>query len=405
MYRLIFKTAILTLFRRKLRTFLAIFMIASSLWGLMLMLGIYDGMVKQMIDNAIRSDSGHISLYQKGFREENEIQNHIQDPSSITTFLSQNPHIKSHVQRVVSDGLIATAKYSRGIKIYGIDLESEKRQAHLERYLFDGVYGFGAHQNGVLLGHSLAKKLKVSIGKKVILSAQDSTGEINSIARKVTGILKTNNMHMDSIAVFMPLQQAQAFLSINGVMQISLQLKDTTQLQALQQRLQERFEQLEIFTWEMLYPALIQSKVIMEQYGLISYILIFFIAGIGIFGVILVSVLERLREFAILKAIGTPFSTVSHIVFWEALFIGLAGFILGSLLGGGTLYYFHIYGLDLSTFSDALDTFGMDAITYALIKPSYFVTGFFAVIVAVLLSILFPLRVLKKSKPIEVING
>jgi len=65
---------------------------------------------------------------------------------------------------------------------------------------------------------------------------------------------------------------------------------------------------------------------------------------------------------------------------------------------------FYIYGLDLSAFSDALDEFGMDAITYAVIKSSYFVTGFFAVLIAVLLSVIFPLRLLKKSKPIEVIN-
>jgi ABC-type antimicrobial peptide transport system permease subunit len=148
-----------------------------------------------------------------------------------------------------------------------------------------------------------------------------------------------------------------------------------------------------------------QSKLIMEKYSLLSYILIFFMAGIGIFGVVLVSVLERLREFAILQAIGTPFNKVAEIIFLESIFIGFAGFLLGSLLGGGTLYYFYIYGLDLSNFSDALDEFGMDAITYAVIKTSYFVTGFSAVIIAVFFSVLFPLYILKKSKPIEVING
>ena len=147
-----------------------------------------------------------------------------------------------------------------------------------------------------------------------------------------------------------------------------------------------------------------QSKAIMEKYSLISYVLIFFVAGIGIFGVVLVSVLERLREFAILQAIGTPFKMLAQIIFLESLFIGIAGFILGCILGGGTLYYFYIYGLDLSAFSNALDEFGMDAITYAVIKSSYFITGFFAVLIAVILSIIFPLRYLKKSKPIEVIN-
>ena len=404
MFKLIIKTAILSLFRRQLRTFLAIFMIASSLWGLMLMLGIYDGMMKQMIDNAVRSDSGDVTLYQRGFREEHDIKLHIPNHLDISKELEKIPYVKSHVTRVLSDGLIATAKYSRGIKIFGVSLEAEKKQAQLDSYLTSGKYNFGKKDKGAILGYTLAKKLKISVGKKVILSAQNSKGEINSIALKVSGILKTNNMHIDGIGVFIPVKKAQTFLDIDSVMQISMRLKDDSNVKELKNLISQKFKNIALFTWDELYPALMQSKAIMEQYSLISYVLIFFIAGIGIFGVVLVSVLERLREFAILQAIGTPFKMIAQIIFLESLFIGLIGFLLGCILGGGTLYYFHLYGLDLSNFSDALDEFGMDAITYAVIKSSYFITGFLAVLIAVLLSILFPLRLLKKSKPIEVIN-
>jgi ABC-type antimicrobial peptide transport system permease subunit len=62
-----------------------------------------------------------------------------------------------------------------------------------------------------------------------------------------------------------------------------------------------------------------------------------------------------------------------------------------------------VHGLDLSYFSAGLDEFGMDAIMYSLIKPNYFFTAFLAVLSATILSIIFPLRVLKKSKPIEAI--
>ena len=405
MFKLIYKTAILSLLRRKMRTFLAIFMIASSLWGLMFMLGIYDGMMKQMVDNALRSDCGDVTIYSKNFRSDNDIKLYIQNSKEILKEIEQNREIKSHVQRVLSDGLIATAKYSKGIKIYGIDLESEQKQANLSGYIKKGTYSFGKNDKGAIIGATLAKKLKLSVGKKIILSAQNSDNEINSIALKVTGIIKTNNMHLDGIAVFIPMQVAQRFLNIDGVMQISMIFKDKTKIVAFQKVMQEKHKELEIFRWDELYPALMQSLVMMKQYSFISYILIFFVAGIGIFGVVLVSVLERLREFAILQAIGTPFGVISKIIFLESLFIGFLGFIFGCILGGVTLYYFQVYGLDLSSFSDALDEFGMDAITYAVIKPSYFITGFFAVFIATILSTLFPLYVLKKSKPIEVING
>ncbi|MCI5138720.1 MAG: FtsX-like permease family protein [Candidatus Electrothrix sp. AR1] len=133
-------------------------------------------------------------------------------------------------------------------------------------------------------------------------------------------------------------------------------------------------------------------------------LLIFCVAALGIFGVMLVSVLERLREFGIMLAIGTRFSEICKIILAESFFMGFIGFGLGSLIGFSTLYYFKIHGLDLSVFSDAFEAFGMDAVTYAIIRPSYFVTALIAVTGATFLSILIPLRVLKKAKPIEAIN-
>ncbi len=103
-------------------------------------------------------------------------------------------------------------------------------------------------------------------------------------------------------------------------------------------------------------------------------------------------------------AIGTRFSQIRNIIFVESFFLGFIGFSLGSLVGGATLYFFKVNGLDLSMFSDAFDEFGMDAVTYAIIRPDYFVTALVAMTLATFLSVLIPLRVLKKSKPIEAIN-
>lgn len=405
MSSLLFKTVLYPLFRRFTRTFLAILMIGMSLWGLMLMLGLYGGMIYQMINNAVRSDSGELSLYAKGYRQDQKLSQHITNERAIIDTLSKESHVKSVVGRVLSEGMLATAQYSYGVQAMGIDLANEKQHAKLDAYMRDGNYTFLHKQNGAIIGSGLAKKLKVDIGSKVILSAQNSSGEINSIALRVSGIIQTNNGQIDNSAVYLDKEKARTFLGVKGVMQIALRYDDVKTLQTFQQSLQKAHPTLEVFRWDELYPALKQTESIMEQYSMISYLLIFIVAGIGIFGVLLVSVLERLREFAILQAIGTPFSDIAKMVLIESFAIGLLGYLLGVVLGGGTLVYFHLYGLDLSSFSDALSTFGMDAITYAVIKSSYFTTGALAVVIASFLSTLYPLYMLKKTKPIEVIHG
>ncbi|MCI5224830.1 MAG: FtsX-like permease family protein, partial [Candidatus Electrothrix sp. AR4] len=204
---------------------------------------------------------------------------------------------------------------------------------------------------------------------------------------------------------FIDLKKMRKLLALTkGVSQISVIVHDQEQLDEIQKELKDKFSNLDILRWDELYPALMQSRVIMEGFNMVISGMIFCVAALGIFGVMLVSVLERIREFGIMLAIGTRFSLIRNIILAESFFLGLIGFIFGSLIGGITLYYFKIYGLDLSSFSDAFDEFGMDAVTYAIIRPNYFFTAFAAVLLATFFSVLIPLRVLKKANPIESIN-
>lgn len=409
MYRLALRMAWASLARRRTRSFLVILMIAVSLWGLLLMQGIYDGMTEQMITNAIRSDSGQLSMFSHGYRLDPGLDKLLAQTKDtgekLNDFLRSERRLSSYVYRLRQNGLVATAHYSRNTEIFGIDLQREKEHGHLQNYLLLGEYGFGKKENGAIIGFKLAEKLQVTIGRKIILSAQDQHTEVTSIPLKVTGIIKTNNLWLDENAVFIDLAKARDFLGVPlGVSQIAMMLHKEEDLLELQRDIQKHFPEIDTRRWDELYPALMQSRVLMQGFSMIISIMIFAIAGLGIFGVMLVSVLERIREFGIMLAIGTGFSQIRLTILVESFTMGISGFIAGALCGGATLLYFKKFGLDLSMFSEAFDAFGMDAVTHALIRPGYFLTAFAAVILATLISVYFPLQILRKSRPITVIN-
>lgn len=409
MYSSVLRLAWASLTRRATRTFMVVLMICVSLWGLLLMQGVYDGMTEQMISNAIRSDSGHISIFGRGYRLDpildNRIKRNLLEQETLAKLLSDNENISSWVQRFGQQGLVATAHYSRNTVITGIEAEREKDHGRLQRYIVQGEYGFGGKGKGAIIGFKLAEKLQVVIGKKIILSAQDFNSEVTSIALRVTGILKTNNMVIDGSVVFIDIETARKFLGIeDGITQVSIMMHDEQQLAEIQKKLNVALPDLDVLRWDEIYPALMQSRVIMKGFSLVVSLMIFGVAGLGIFGVMLVSVLERIREFGIMLAIGTGFGTIRAIILVESLFMGIAGFLAGSVCGGLSLLYFKIYGLDLTFFSEAFEEFGMDAVTYAIIRFDYFSTAFAAVIIATLISTYFPLRILRKSRPIEAIN-
>lgn len=405
MFRLTCKVAWASLARRRIRSIVVVMMISVSLWGLFSMEGIYGGMTEQMINSAIRSDSGHISLFAEGYRLDPDLSRQVNNVAEIDSILVNDTRVASYVKRLKQDGLVATAHYSRGVSIFGVDLSTEAKHGKLPSYLFQGEFSFGKKSRGAIIGFKLARKLHVRIGSKIVLSAQDSHSEVSSVSLKVTGVLKTNNMAFDENAVFIADKKARKLLAVNnGVSQVAVILHDDTQVAGLQQELRSQFPSLEILRWDELYPALLQSRVMMDGFNMVASLLVFCVAALGIFGVMLVSVLERLREFGIMLAIGTRFNQIRNIIFVESFFLGFIGFGLGSLLGATTLYYFKVNGLDLSVFSEAFDEFGMDAVIYAIVRPSYFVTALCAVTFATFFSVLIPLRVLKKSKPIEAIN-
>ncbi|RJX28890.1 MAG: ABC transporter permease [Desulfurivibrio sp.] len=405
MFRTALRIAWASLARRASRSVLVVVMIGMSLWGLLFMEGIYDGMTEQMISNAIRSDSGQLSLFAAGFREDPGLDRLIRRDGEIAEQLAADPRVGSFVRRLRQDGLAATAHYSRGVMIYGVELAEEKKHGRLDSYLLEGEYGFGGKKRGVLVGARLAEKLKVKIGRKLIVSAQNSAHEVAAVALTVTGIVRTSNMALDEAAVFIDMDKArELFATPQGVSQISVIVRAEKDIPALQDSLRRQFPDLQILRWDELYPALMQGRVMMQGFNLVMSLLIFGVAGLGIFGVMLVSVLERLREFGIMLAIGTSFRQVLGIIFTESFILGFAGFVAGSLSGGGTLLYFYHHGLDLTIFSQGLEEFGMDVITFAVIRGSYFITAFAAVMLATFVSVLFPLRLLKKSNPIEAIN-
>ena len=400
------KMALLHIFRRKGRAALVSLMIGLSLIGLLLMEGTYEGMMVQITQNSIKTGCGTISIQHKGFRADNNIKYRIKNPEAVTSVLDTLPGIRSYVERITQQGLIATAGYSQGVTVMGVDLKREAVHADLPNFMIEGAYSFEKQGRGAIIGYRLARKLKVGIGKKVVVTMQDINNEVVSVALKVRGIIKTNNMDIDANGLLMDIGRLRTLTGIHGATEIAVLLDDQNADYAVKQEIVSRLHdpQIAVYSYKELYPTLYESEAMMETYNAISSSFIFIVATLGIFGVVLVSVLERVREFGIMMAIGTRFADIARLIVYESLAITLSGYLAGAVIGGGLLWYFKVYGLDLSGLSDAFAIFGMDSNIHALLKPEYFTHSLVSVVLATLAATIIPIRTLKKRNPIQSIN-
>ena len=388
-------------FSRLSRTLLLITMIAVSMSMMIGMQGLYDGMANNMLDKNKRSASGDISIFSKEYRVEQDIKYRIKNAHAIKEDLESLASVKAVVLRLKADGLAATARKSSFASLHGIDLEGEEKFGKFSEFLKEGAINFD--NRGALIGLELAKTLKLRIGSKLIFSTQDVNGDINSLSLRINAILQTTNISLDSNAVFIDRKKVQKFLGVKDgeVTQIAIMGEE----EGLLEKLKEKYAQYDVKSFLELQPMMQMMQDMMFIFNSITFLIVMGVVFVGILGVMYVSILDRIREFGIMLGIGMHYKYIRVQIFLEAIFVSLSGYLSGALLGAILLVYLRDYGIDLSAFSDALEMWGYESVIHGTIKLSYFTTTFAAIITASILSILIPLRKIKKINPIDVIKA
>lgn len=401
MYSVIVKLAWNNAFLRLRRTLLVIIMIAVSMSMMLSLQGIYDGMVINMVDKTIRSDSGDLSIYNPGYRLDRVLKNSIKGADRIKAELEARRDVDAVVTRFSVEGLSSTAHKSSFSSIIGIDLDDEERFGQFSDFLKEGEISFA--KRGAIIGSELAKTLKIHIGSKVIFTTQDSSGDINAIAVRIRGIVQTTNIILDGSALYIDNRRLHDFLGVGE--DEATQIAIRTESKSLQQALQKTYGSLNVQNLMELNPMLKMMEDMMVIFNSITFGIVMMVVFIGILGVMYVSILDRIREFGIMRGIGMPFRLIRLQILLEAIFVGLLGYMAGAVLGVAALLYLQYFGLDMSAWADGLESFGYESVIYAHMEISYFTNTFLAIIAASLLSVLLPLRKIKKLNPIEVIKA
>lgn len=401
MYSIVFKLAWNNAFLRLRRTLLVIVMIAVSMSMMLSIQGIYDGMAINMIDKTKRSDSGEISIYNPDYRLNKVLQNSIKGADKIKADLEARSEVEAVVLRLSVEGLSSTARKSSFSNIIGVDLEDEERFGRFSEFLKEGEISFA--KRGAIIGSELAKTLKIRIGSKVIFSTQDKSGDINAIAVKIRGIVMTTNIALDGSALYIDAARLRTFLGVGE--DEATQIAIRSESQTLQEELIKQYKDLDVKNLLELSPMLKMVEDVMVIFNSITFGIVMLVVFIGILGVMYVSILDRIREFGIMRAVGMEYRIIRVQILLEALFVGMMGYVSGAVLGVLGLLYLQHFGLDLSAWAEGLESFGYESVIYAHMELSYFTNTFFAIITASLLSVFLPLRKIKTLNPIEVIKA
>ncbi len=401
----LFKISFTNLTRRMYRSILVIVLIAIGVTGMMFMEGFYQGILSNMKGDFIRN-SGHIIVEHEKYKDSDLFEDRISQRSSFIGQLEALDNIAIVAPRLINEGLLATASSSRFVRITGIDKEKEKRFGELDNYVIQGHYDFGTKDKRVMVGAKLAEDLELKVGSKLVITTQDAFGEIASVGTRISAIIKTNNPLIDSLTIYMPMQKAEKlFGTPDAAISLAIKVKDDTQLLQIKDKIQTQLpKSIKAYTWGEYFPMVAQIKTTYDAFGTVSYAIVFTIVAIGIFNIILISVLERLKEYGIMMAVGTPFRNIRFQIMLESLILSGAGALLGVIMGSVLLLYYSDVGITYGDAGKSLASFGMGLVIYTQWTFEYVLNAFMAVIIATLVSVWMPIRILKKRNPMAVLH-
>jgi ABC-type antimicrobial peptide transport system permease subunit len=126
-------------------------------------------------------------------------------------------------------------------------------------------------------------------------------------------------------------------------------LKEESHLPLIYDRLVKNFPkpQAETLTWKDVQRPLMALIALNKSANRLLMGIILFISALGIANSILMSILERTREFGVMLAMGTSKKEVIKMVITETVLLSLVGVFLGNILGIAVTEYFHSNGFDL----------------------------------------------------------
>ncbi len=344
------------LWRNPRRTLLTAGTISGGLALVLVFFGLGDGSHRLMLQNAVRTGGAHVAVQARGYQAKKAIEltmpaDRVAGFASMLMRRGFGP--ATVVPRVFASGLASSSDGSSSVSIVGIDPEAEGRVSLLDDKLQAGSFLREVSVNEAVIGEGVARKLKLAPGNKCVLMAQgpEST-EIQSVLIRVAGVTRTGSADIDEFMVMVPLATAQALLGLPGrVHQAALILDDPDESRRAARVLRASAgADVEVLGWDELMPGL-RDLIRIDVAGMfiidtIYFLIIAFLVG----NTLLMSVLERRREFALLDAVGLTPTRRFLLIMLEATWIGILSAVSGALIGYGGHSYFRFRGLNLSLF-------------------------------------------------------
>lgn len=405
------------LLAKKKQTVVAMLGVTFGIAMYVLMSSVLTG-VNKLVDNLSFQATAHIRLYRepdvnrKSLLEtklrgsDTLVAVHHQRPKPERLYLRNASQILGDLRKLpgvtgVSAQVSTPAFYNYGAvqfngTLLGVDIFDEDRLFDLRSQVkTGGLENLLANPNSLIMGAGLAKKMSVREGDNVTLVTP--RGAV--FVLKVVGIFKSGLGAVDNVRSYTNIATVQKLLGVDKtfITDISIKIRDIYASKTVAERLAARYG-VKAEDWQTANATLVTSNKIRDYMAYIVSATLLVVAGFGIYNIMSMTVNDKLKDIAILKATGFSARDIVQIFLTQAVIIGF----LGALLGVGLGFLFS-YAVSRVPF-DGGDFFSLDHFPVNF-NPVFYLIGVGFGVVTTLLAGYFPSRRAARVDPVAILRG
>lgn len=337
---------------------------------------LYKGVFDNLIKNVVSFYSGYIQVHRRGYWDEQVLDNSMHLKTEVMRRIGQQSRVTAVAPRLESFALVASENLTRGCQVTGIDPGREQQITQLKSRLIRGEY-LQENDRSVLLSEGLAKKLNLDRNDTLYLIGQGYHGTTAAGKYPVSGILRFGSPQLNENLLFMPLPLAQEMYAAEQlVTSYVIGIQSAGQTQAIAADLRNWLgRDYEVMTWGEMMPDILQHMKTdmgnMKIIQLVLYLLICF----GVFGTLVMMMVERKYEMGMLVAIGMKKTLLMGLLLIESVLTVTAGCLGGLLVSIPAVWYLQEFPIRFSgKVAEIYERFGFEAIWPATADPAIFIS-------------------------------
>jgi len=398
------------IWRNKRRSLVVISSIGVGIFAMMFSMGFMNGMNMQMVENTISTSLGHIAIHEKGFQDNMKLEYSFIPDGEIISAVKGNSRVKAFTERIKVQGMVRSSEASRGVMIVGIDPETERTVSKIYDYTLkqDGSrYLSGRGDEGILISKTMADRLDLVVGDRLVIMVQDLNNEIVGAGLAVTGLYESPVDSFDKYVVFAGIEKIREITGLGkNISEINVLLKDKDDVAPVKTEFAGAMggKNLEILTWKEMAPYLVRAVQLFDMIMFIFFTIVFITVIFSVANTLIMAIMERFHEIGVMKSIGTRPSRIFFMIIFESMNLGLVGLAGGVASGLLVIALLSWTGIDFSFWMESMKMFGTGSVIYPVIRVTDITMAVVIVLFTTLIAALYPAVKAARIKPLEALH-